>query len=381
MTAEPTNPFRYGDLALGEAFTDRGDELEELRADMRNGQNVVVFAPRRYGKSSLVWRVSQQVLEEGILVARVNLMTTPTKEKLAEKLARSIHEDVASPLFRARDRLRVFRGLRVAPVLTVDPDNGSISFSFQAAHRPEDVDATLERLLELPAELAADRGRRVAMVLDEFQEVVDIDPHLPKLMRSVFQQQTEVAHVYLGSKRHMMERIFNDENEPFWRSAKQMELGVIATEAFRGYIEARLQATGKQAETDVIERVLAITGGHPYATQELCYFLWEETAAGETALQEQLHRALTNVLRSENSHFTLVWENASAVQRLVLTALSREPGRALSGDYRRRHGLPVASSVQKALAVLSRRELVARDPAGYRIAEPFLAEWITRAGF
>ena len=61
--------------------------------------------------------------------------------------------------------------------------------------------------------------------MDEFQEVVEIDPHLPNLMRAVFQQQPEVAHVYLGSKRHVMERIFNDENEPFWRSAKTIELG------------------------------------------------------------------------------------------------------------------------------------------------------------
>ena len=66
----------------------------------------------------------------------------------------------------------------------------------------------------------------MVLILDEFQEVVEIDPDLPKLMRSVFQEQPDVAHVYLGSKRHMMERIFNDENEPFWRSAKQMELGV-----------------------------------------------------------------------------------------------------------------------------------------------------------
>ena len=47
---------------------------------------------------------------------------------------------------------------------------------------------------------------------------------LPRLLRSVFQQQPEVAHVYLGSHRHVMERIFNDENEPFWRSAKPIEL-------------------------------------------------------------------------------------------------------------------------------------------------------------
>ena len=378
MQAEATNPFRFGDLALGDAFTDRETEIEELKADIRNGQNVVVFAPRRYGKSSLVWRVAQEAIREGILVAYVNLMTTPTKEKLAAKLARSIHEDVASPLFRARDRLRVFRGLRIAPVVTVDPEDASVSFGFQATHRADDIDATLERLLEIPAELAADRDRRVALVLDEFQEVVAIDRHLPKLMRSVFQAQPDVAHVYLGSKRHMMERIFSDENEPFWRSAKQTELGVIAPGAFRGYIEAHFAATGKAVESGVVERVLALTGGHPYATQELCYFLWEETAAGGTAQFAHFEAALADVLRSEDAHFTLVWENASGVQRLVLEAVAREPGPALGSEYRRRHGLAAASSVQKALAVLSRRELVARDVTGHRIAEPFLAEWLER---
>ena len=99
-----TNPFRYGALALDEAFTDREAEIAELRDDVRNGQDVVVFAPRRYGKSSLVWRASQELLREKVLVASVDLMTTPTPAKLAEKLARAIHDDIASPLLRARAR-------------------------------------------------------------------------------------------------------------------------------------------------------------------------------------------------------------------------------------------------------------------------------------
>ena len=79
----------------------------------------------------------------------------------------------------------------------------------------------------------------MALIFDEFQEVVDIDPTLPRLMRAVFQEQPEVAHVYLGSKRHMMRRLFSDENEPFWRSAKPVELGVIAPEPFAAYIVER----------------------------------------------------------------------------------------------------------------------------------------------
>ncbi len=373
----PRNPFRYGSLALDDAFTDREDELAELESDIRNGQDVVLFAPRRYGKSSLVWRAAQELVQVDFLLAQVDLMTTPTKEKLAEKLAKTIYENVASPLFRARERLRVFSSLRITPVITVDPQDGSVGFSFDAGRRPDDVDATIERLLELPAQLAADRDRQVALVFDEFQEIAEIDANLPKLMRSVFQEQPEVAHVYLGSKRHMMERIFNDENEPFWRSAKQLELGVIAPPLFREYIAARFVASAKQVEDDAIDRVLGTTGGHPYATQELCYFLWEATPPGGTADVAGVDEALAGVLRSEHSHFTFVWDQAATAQKLVLSALAKEAGRPLSAEYRRRHGLPAASTVQRALEALVEDELVARDGAGeYRIAEPFLAEWV-----
>ena len=301
-------------------------------------------------------------------------MTTPTKEKLAEKLAKAIHDDIATPLFRAKERLRVFSGLRIAPVVTVDSEDGSLGFSFSAGHTREDVDATLERLFELPGRLGAERKRRVALVLDEFQESVDIDPHLPRLMRAVFQEQPEVAHVYLGSKRHMMRRIFNDENEPFWRSAKPMELGVISAEDFRPYIEARFRAIDPLA----LGRVLALTHGHPYATQELGYFLWEEARGGRAGLPE-LDRALTALLRSEHAHFSLIWEHAAATQRVLLQALAAEPGRPYANAYRQRHNLPGSSSVQRAVEALAADELIARDESGdFRIVEPFLAEWIIR---
>ncbi|HJU35844.1 MAG TPA: ATP-binding protein [Gaiellaceae bacterium] len=375
------NPFNFGDLALDDGFADRDAELAEVVADIRNGQNLVVFAPRRYGKSSLVWRAAQQLVAKNeALVAQVDLMRTTTKEQLAAALAKAIYDEIATPLFRARERAeKIFGGLRIAPVMTVDP-SGGLGFSFRAGHVQADVDATLESLLELPAQLAADRRKRVALVLDEFQEILALDPHLPSLMRSVFQTQPDVSHVYLGSKHTMMERLFGDANEPFWRSAKRMELDVIPRDAFAPFLVERFAATNRRLPPEIAEGVLAITGGHPYATQELCYALWEETPRSRAACAESLARALDRVLRSENAHFSLVWENASQGQRLVLQALAVEStSSVLAREYRRRHDLPGASSVQRAVTKLIADELVERDRAGeYRIMEPFLAEWLAR---
>jgi hypothetical protein len=372
------NPFRYGALALDDSFTDREEEVSELTQDALNGQDVVIFAPRRYGKSSLIWKVSQELLSRRALVAQVNLMTTPTIDRLADKLARTLYDDIASPLFRAKERLSVFQGLRVRPIVTVDPNDGSISFSFDSAVRRQDMHATIERLLELLGQLAGERKRSVVLILDEFQEIADIDPDLPRLMRSVFQEQPEVAHIYLGSKRHMMQRIFNDQNEPFWRSAKQLELGTIPREPFSQFVTDGFRRTARAVEPAAVERILDITGGHPYATQELCYFTWQDTGSGETATVESVESALEGVLNSEHAHFTLVWERASSHQRLLLGALSREPGHPLSSDYRHRHGLPSPSSVQRALEALEQAELAGRERGRWWICEPFLATWLLR---
>jgi uncharacterized protein len=373
----PLNPFRFGNFVIDE-FADRETELAEVVADMRNGQDLVIFAPRRLGKSSLVLKAAASMRRKQSLVAYLNVMTASNKTRFAERLAAAIYTDVAAPKAKLKDKaLALFQGLRIAPTMTVDPGSGGIGFSFGIGHEEGDLDRTIEMLLELPARIAAERDQRVVLVFDEFQEIVDIDPNFPKLLRSVFQAQPEVCHVYLGSKRHVMQDLFNDANEPFWRSAKQMEIGLIPPDLFSPFIVRRFADTNKVLGEGICEQVLDVTRGHPYATQELCYSLWEQTPFDGSADEALLDRAIELVLQSEHAHFSLVWDGLAAGQRALLEALAREPGRPLAGEYRARHRLAGPSSVQTALRVLVDRELVERESGGgYRVMEPFLVEWL-----
>ena len=381
VNKDATNPFTFGDLALDEAFTDRDDELRELVSDMRNGQNVLVYAPRRYGKSSLVLRAAQEAMRRKVLVAYCDLMMTPTKERLAAALARTIYSDIASPVGQAFERAAdLFRSLRVRPSIEVDPSDGSLRFSFQVGRRRADIDDTIERLLELLGELAAERKRRVVIVFDEFQEIITLDKRFPNLMRAVFQAQPDVSHVYLGSKRHLLERIFNDRNEPFWRSAKQLEIGTIAPAVFAPFLRDRFAATGKGITDVGLDRLLEVTAGHPYGTQELAYFVWELVPAGGEASAPEVEEGVARVVRSEHNHFAQLWDDAPRAQRLVLLALATEPTRSVySAAYHERHELPATPTLQTALAGLVRKEIVGRgNDREYRIIEPFLAEWLQR---
>ena len=374
-----TNPFTFGALALDEAFTNREAELRELGRDLRNGQDVLVYAPRRYGKSSLVLRAAQRAIRGGVLVGYCDLMRTPTKERLAAALAKTIYSDLETAAGQALERAtRLFRGLRITPTMEVDPIDGSLRFVFHAGRRRAAIDDTIEALLMLPGQIAAERGRRAALVFDEFQEIVTIDRHYPNLMRAVFQEQPEVAHVYLGSKRHILERIFDDANEPFWRSAKRLEIGPIPAAEFGGFLRRRFEGTEKAIDDDALARLLEATGGHPYGTQELAYFLWELVPTGHFARLGDVETALAQVLRSEHNHFAKLWDDAPHAQRLVMLALAEETtGSLYSADYAERHDLPPKPALQRAIGALVTKEIAARDAdRAYRIVEPFFADWL-----
>jgi len=383
MYQEPLNPFSFGDLAFDDAFADREDEVASLAADMRNGQNVLVYAPRRYGKSSLVLKAASRALEGKALVAYCDLMKTPTKERFAAALARTIFEDLAPRSEQVIERAtKLFGGLRVRPVMEVDPDTGALRFSFDASRRKKtgDIDQTIERLLELPQEIAGQRGRRVVLILDEFQEIVRLDKEFPNLMRAVFQAQPEVGHVYLGSKRHILDRIFNDKNEAFWRSAKRLEIGLIPPDRFKPFIAKRFTGTDKGITDEALERILEVTAGHPYGTQELCYSTWELVPAGYHALADNVETALAQVLRSEHNHFSKLWDDATEQQRLLLLALADEPTPGLySEEWQARHDLASNTHVQRAATTLIKDELVGKGADGdFMIIEPFFAEWLER---
>jgi uncharacterized protein len=374
-----TNPFTFGALALDRAFTNREAEIRELVSDMQNGQDVLVYAPRRYGKSSLVLRAAQRAIRKGILVGYCDLMRTPTKERFAAALAKTIYSDLETAAGQAIERAtRLFRGLRITPTMEVDPIDGSLRFVFHAGRRRTAIDDTIEELLALPAQIAAERERPAVLVFDEFQEILTLDRHFPNLMRSVFQEQPEVGHVYLGSKRHVLERIFEDENEPFWRSAKRMEIGLIARAAFARYLRQRFEETEKGIDDDALNRLLEATAGHPYGTQELAYFLWELVPTGHFARLGDIEAALAQVLRSEHNHFAKLWDDAPHAQRLVMLALAEEPtGSLYAADYAERHDLPVKPALQRAIGALVAKEITARDETRvYRIVEPFFADWL-----
>ena len=326
----------------------------------------------------------QQLVADGVLVAYVNLMTTPTKEKLAEKLAAAIYEHVASPLERAREAaLAPFRGLRMTPRITIDPEDGSLHASRSASttFRPTSTRRSSGCSSCRPSS-AAGGTRRVALVFDEFQEIETIDPGAPEAdaddLRAAARGRPRLPGqppAHDGADLQRRERAVLAQRQE-GRSSDVIEpraLPPVHRQALQG-------ETRKDVAPEIVDELLERTAGHPYATQELCYFLWEQTPFDGVAGERRAGGgALAGVLRSEHAHFQLRWDQASAAQKLLLQALAAEPGRPLTDELPRplraalgRHA-PVGArgrSTERELVAQQRRRLLPDRRAVPRRMDP-----------
>src|SRR5688500_19764948 len=98
------NPFVYGEVVPGEAFTDREHELDRLVGDLAAGQKVFLISPRRYGKSSLVRQALAALARRGALTVDVTVSAYSSYVSFLEGYARAL-ASAETKWQRARDWL------------------------------------------------------------------------------------------------------------------------------------------------------------------------------------------------------------------------------------------------------------------------------------
>ena len=372
-TVPPTNPFTFGALALDDAFTDRERELKRARGGHRErpGRRPLRPAPLR----QVVARRARGAAGAPPTRSSSATATSCGRRRRSDSPPRSRRRSTRTSSRRASrwssGRPKLFRGLRVTPTMEIDPDD-----AHAALHVPRPAAApTRHRRHDRAAARAAGQDRAPSASgasrssSTSSRRSSALDRNFPNLMRAVFQTQPEVGHVYLGSKRHVLERIFNDKNEPFWRSAKQDRArpdrrrrssppssASASTQTEKGItddaLERLLEVTARASVRDAGARVLRLgarADRAPRVPRRRRVGARPGAALGAQPLREHLGRGAAGA--------------AAADAR----ARRGAGGGGLLGGYRGRHELPGPSSVGIALQALEKKEIAGRADDGTRV--------------
>lgn len=370
------NPFNYLQFATGDQFYDRREIRKDLLSMFRSGPaNVVLYGPRRYGKSSLVAELTADLERLGIPCVSIDVVKVPSIDLFVGSYATKVYRRLAPVKFEFRKLGEFMRSLR--PKLTLDA-RGEAGFSFDTADGTIGSEALTE-VLDLPQRLLKGKQRAV-IVFDEFQEVKDLLPgdRFERVMRSVIQKHRNVSYIFLGSRYHMLRRMFTDHNRPFYRSALTMLLDKPPLDESIRFVLDRFGSAGKSIPHDAAEKLVSLIDNIPYYIQQLGFetFRLVDDAGRKAATPADVESAYARLSRLNRDQYEQLMLTFSTVQRKLLVALSNERTRAFDEGYRRRHALGVSSTVNSAKSKLMEDGHVELVEGRYCVADPFFAQYL-----
>ena len=266
------NPFVFGKAAEGTYFTDRTEDAKRLHANLTHGINTIIISPRRWGKTSLVKKVIADINRPDITPVFIDIFQCKSEYEFYHAFASAVIKQTSSRLDEWVETAKNFLS-NISPKFSFgsDPMN---DFSLSFEWNPKDDTET--DILQLPEKIAQKKDVHLVICLDEFQQIADFDDTLKfqKKLRSVWQHQQNVTYCMFGSKKHLMENIFNDKANPFYKFGDMMFLKKIPTEEWVPFICAKFQETGKIISPELASKICEATENLSSYVQHLAWVVW-----------------------------------------------------------------------------------------------------------
>ena len=370
------NPFKFGKEVTGYQFYDRKAITEELHRKLLDGSsNVVLFAPRRYGKTSLVMRVLEELsVKDGVKGMCFDMTRVTSLARFCETYVNAVYAMVGG----RRERMHLLAEYLASfrPELSVNV-GGSVRIRLDLAAGL--TETSIAEALDLPEKLSREMGNvPLVVAFDEFQEVAVLSKEfaLEKIFRSCIQAHQNVRYVFLGSKTHLMKRMFADATRPFYNSAIPLPLGKLPADESREFLSTRFRNAGIALESAEQEGILSASETIPYYLQELASSVFETVLPDKVVTAEHLALAIEDIVAKNAELYAERMAGLSESKRAILLALATEPTAVFSDEYRHAHALPVSSTLHTALKQLEEEGLVTADESGHRLADPFFLRYV-----
>lgn len=370
------SPFIFGVRVEGDAFTDRKEETKRLKMNFLYGVNTILISPRRMGKTSLVDKACALVKSDSVKIAKMDAFGCRSEADFVDSFATAVIRATSSKWEEWIENAKTFLS-RFVPKVTFgqDPVNDfSISFEYNTGNNvPEDI-------LRLPERIASQKGYRLVVCVDEFQQIGEFPDSLTfqKKLRSVWQLQSHVSYCLYGSKKHLMENMFQRQDYPFYRFGDLFYLGKISESDWIEYIRGRFEITGKEISEELARRICEVTERYSSYVQQLAWFVW--LRCGNAATAEDVEFGIDRLLDACEPLFIQQTESLSAYQMNFLHLLadgihSGFTRTSVLGSYR----LGTAANITRIKKSLMEKELITiSGPMAYEISDPILSLWLKR---
>lgn len=362
-------PFHYGGVVQDNHFCNRKAELKELQTDIDTGLNILLYAPRRFGKTSLVINALTHSNYQYIFLDFMSIVDM-------QEFINEYFNAISKSLNTTADKLVAFfkKVIGLKPNINVDFDmNGNPTFGLSFLQ--SESKAVLKEVLELPYLYAKHHNKRVIVVFDEFQEVVNLDIE-DKLRSALQHHQDFVSYIFLGSKKSIMTNLFFNRSKPFYKSVKHIPIDKIEDEHWYKYIQDGFTNYGKQIAISDIDEILEVSKAFPYYTQQIANELFNNTE--KNVQKDTIQQSINSILEKEEDLFLNEWNHLSQHQKKALKLLIHFNGENIYTKEKMDAFNFTSSSLKKAVEGLVAKDVVDTKSNKYYLQDPLFELYVRR---
>lgn len=367
--------FVYGMSVGGDNFTDRIEETKRIKLDFENGINVILISPRRMGKTSLIKKVISEMDSPEIKVVYMDIYDCRSEYDFYNRFAETMMKSTGNQLEQVMENIKRFL-VRVSPKLSFSPEPNS-EFSVSLGITPRDYSP--EEILDLSERIAKEQGIRIVVCIDEFQQIGEFADSLTvqKRLRGVWQHHQHVSYCFFGSKKHLMENIFQSRRMPFYQFGEMLHLKCIPTEYWVPFICSRFEKYGKKISEEYAARICHTVKNYSSYVQQLA---WNVMAETEIEVNEESFTEGFNALLEQNSSlFIQQTEGLTTYQLNFIRLLCNGIHSGFNTQsVVEQYSLGSKSNVDRIKKCLIDRELITIEKEGVFLADCVFELWFKR---
>jgi len=367
------SPFIFGTTVSITAFTNREKEVDKLRNNLTQGINTMLISPRRWGKSSLVEKVLNEINTKKSIfkTVSIDLYSVGSEEEFLELFAREIIKASSSKweewIVSGKE---FFHHLMPKLSVGIDPVNDfSVGFDWK------EIKKYREEILDLPEKIANKKGIKYIICLDEFQNLTTFDSYsqFEKSMRATWQRQKSVTYCLYGSKRHMMSDIFNNPAKPFYRFGDIMLLSKIKRDKWIQFMKFSFEKGNKKISDENAELIPKLMHDHSWYVQQLAHYTWQKSKS--VVKRESIIEALKELINANTPFYQREVESLSRGQLNLLKAISSREVKLTSQDTMEKFKLGTSANVVKNRNVLMNLDIIHEMDGMLEFLDPAFELW------
>lgn len=368
--------FVFDRLVNRENICDLEAEKKQIKKLIEQKQNIVLYAQRNYGKTSLVKNV---IIDDFIkehkksFVFFVDLMGVKDLDSITLRLKHGLENSIKEsfPLQNLISSIgEFFTNLKAT--ISIDAATGIPNISIEPTNASrkqisiEDIFLNIGKI-----------GKKVPtlIVLDEFQDIALV-PEAESLFRNAFQQLRSIPIIILGSKKHLLKNIFAIPKAPLANFGKDVVIESIDYTKYHNYIAERFVQKKLKIDEQDSKYLQDLMQRQPEAINLLCYEIYQANK-GKKITKQIIVATVQEILNQRNKRFETMLLSFSSAEEKVLINLAKEEiiSHPQGKDFIAKVKL-TARAVKINIDKLMNRGVIDLEEGGYYICDPLLALYL-----